>query len=100
MSLRTPYSQDSFPLKVHLSPEAIAFLESKYPNLDPEIGIVHLVEAAMDRAKRTAANRVQVLVEHPVYAAPKAPPQPPKPLEPLHPQGELLTLPRKSRQVT
>lgn len=84
MSLRTPHSQDSFPLKVHLSPEAIAFLESKYPNLDPEIGIVHLVEEAMDRAKRTAAARVQVL-EHPAYAAP----QPPKPLEPLQPQGEL-----------
>jgi hypothetical protein len=68
-------SQDRYALKVYLGPEAIAFLESKYPNLDPELGIVHLIEEAMDRARRTAAARVQV-VEYSTQAKPKAVPHP------------------------
>jgi len=73
--LTTNRAQEGYPLKVYLSPEAIAFLESKYPNLDPELGIVHLVEEAMNRAKRTAAARVQFW-EHPTLDKPKAVPHP------------------------
>jgi len=81
-------SQEGYPLKVYLSPDAIAFLESKYPNLDPELGIVHLVEEAMDRAKRTAAARVQVW-EHPTLTQPKAVPQPPFTPPKLAPQRQV-----------
>ena len=80
--MRNTDSQDSYPLKVYLSAEAIAFLESKHPNVDPEIGIVHLVNEVMYRAKRTAAARVQVL-KHPAYATtPSTPLPPPKETEP------------------
>lgn len=68
-------AQDRYPLKVYLSPDAIAFLESKYPKLDPELGIVELVEEAMERAKRSATARVQVW-EHPTLGKPKAVPHP------------------------
>jgi len=68
-------SQDHYAFKIHLSPEAIAFLESKYPNLDPELGIVHLVQEVMERTRRTAAARVQVW-EHPTLDKPKAVPHP------------------------
>jgi hypothetical protein len=82
-------TEEGYPLKVYLSPEAIAFLESRYPNLDPELGIVHLVEEAMERAKRTARARVQVW-EHPTLNQPKAVPQPPFTPPNLTPQQQVV----------
>lgn len=96
-------SQEGYPLKVHLSPEALAFLETQYPGVDPELGLVHLVDEARHRAKRSAAAKVQVL-DHPAYAlsSPPSSSRPstpaPEPIEPVNqapgeisPQTQLST---------